>query len=246
MVIKDPVGVVYAVTPWNFPMSMITRKASPAIAAGCPVRFIPDKTEPTHALRCQMLVVCRYIRCAVPPVAGAGSLCQTRDFCSLSCPHDTLQKVSHASNAPLHHRARCPKPYILNPTQVILKPAESTPLTAFALAELARRAGVPGGVLNVLTGDSKIISAPLAFDHPRVSPLHLSSRRLSTLLVRSPKASSIWPAAACFTAPAGGWLSLRSVWSHPGAAPTALLEGLVWMLTLTSPPPRSGDSDEER
>ena len=38
VVIKDPVGVVYAVTPWNFPMSMITRKASPAIAAGCPVR----------------------------------------------------------------------------------------------------------------------------------------------------------------------------------------------------------------
>jgi succinate-semialdehyde dehydrogenase / glutarate-semialdehyde dehydrogenase len=37
VVIKDPVGVVYAVTPWNFPMSMITRKASPAIAAGCPV-----------------------------------------------------------------------------------------------------------------------------------------------------------------------------------------------------------------
>ena len=45
VVIKDPVGVVYAVTPWNFPMSMITRKASPAIAAGCPVcdlRFALD------------------------------------------------------------------------------------------------------------------------------------------------------------------------------------------------------------
>jgi Aldehyde dehydrogenase family len=48
-----------------------------------------------------------------------------------------------------------PKPCCL---QVILKPAESTPLTAFALAELARRAGVPSGVLNVLTGDSKVIS----------------------------------------------------------------------------------------
>jgi acyl-CoA reductase-like NAD-dependent aldehyde dehydrogenase len=46
----------------------------------------------------------------------------------------------------------------LLPAQVILKPAESTPLTAFALAELARRAGVPSGVLNVLTGDSKVIS----------------------------------------------------------------------------------------
>ena len=46
VVLKDPVGVVYAVTPWNFPMSMITRKASPAIAAGCPVRFFkPSNTE---------------------------------------------------------------------------------------------------------------------------------------------------------------------------------------------------------
>ena len=39
VVIKQPVGVVAAITPWNFPMSMITRKVSPAIAVGCPVRF---------------------------------------------------------------------------------------------------------------------------------------------------------------------------------------------------------------
>lgn len=37
VVIKQPVGVVAAITPWNFPMSMITRKVSPAIAVGCPV-----------------------------------------------------------------------------------------------------------------------------------------------------------------------------------------------------------------
>lgn len=77
VVLKSPIGVVYAVTPWNFPMSMITRKASPALAAGCPV---------------------------------------------------------------------------------ILKPANSTPLTAFALAELAVRAGVPEGVLSVLSGNSKEIT----------------------------------------------------------------------------------------
>ena len=40
VVIKQPVGVVAAITPWNFPMSMITRKVSPAIAVGCPVRFL--------------------------------------------------------------------------------------------------------------------------------------------------------------------------------------------------------------
>ncbi|KAL4437189.1 hypothetical protein ABPG75_004328 [Micractinium tetrahymenae] len=76
MTLKQPVGVVGAITPWNFPFSMITRKVSPALAAGC---------------------------------------------------------------------------------TVVLKPSEATPLTAFALAELAGRAGVPAGVLNVLTGDAPAI-----------------------------------------------------------------------------------------
>ncbi|MDN3516306.1 NAD-dependent succinate-semialdehyde dehydrogenase [Aquisalimonas lutea] len=70
IVLKQPVGVVGAITPWNFPSSMITRKVSPALAAGCPV---------------------------------------------------------------------------------VIKPAEDTPLSALALAELAYRAGIPAGVLNVVT-----------------------------------------------------------------------------------------------
>ena len=70
MVMKQPVGVCAAITPWNFPVAMVTRKVAPALAAGC---------------------------------------------------------------------------------TVILKPAEQTPLSALALAELAHRAGVPAGVLNVLT-----------------------------------------------------------------------------------------------
>eukprot|EP00882_Tetradesmus_deserticola_P002436 GHRQ01002597.1.p1 GENE.GHRQ01002597.1~~GHRQ01002597.1.p1 ORF type:complete len:425 (+),score=192.10 GHRQ01002597.1:205-1479(+) len=74
--LKQPVGVVAAITPWNFPMSMITRKVAPAIAAGC---------------------------------------------------------------------------------TVVLKPAEATPLTALALAELADRAGVPDGVFNVVLGDAPSI-----------------------------------------------------------------------------------------
>jgi succinate-semialdehyde dehydrogenase/glutarate-semialdehyde dehydrogenase len=68
--LKQPVGVVAAITPWNFPMAMITRKAAPALAAGC---------------------------------------------------------------------------------TVVLKPAEATPLTALALADLAAEAGVPPGVLNIIT-----------------------------------------------------------------------------------------------
>src|SRR5690349_15197455 len=70
LVVKEPVGVVSAITPWNFPNAMITRKVAPAIAAGC---------------------------------------------------------------------------------TVVIKPAQLTPLSALALAELAQRAGLPKGVFNVVT-----------------------------------------------------------------------------------------------
>ncbi|SEQ25362.1 NAD-dependent succinate-semialdehyde dehydrogenase [Giesbergeria anulus] len=73
LVLKQPIGVCAAITPWNFPLAMITRKVAPALAAGCPV---------------------------------------------------------------------------------VIKPAELTPLTALAVAELALRAGIPAGVLHVLTADS--------------------------------------------------------------------------------------------
>src|SRR5690242_18520268 len=70
LVLKEPIGVVAAITPWNFPNAMITRKVAPAIAAGC---------------------------------------------------------------------------------TVVIKPSEETPLSALALAELAHRAGLPKGVLNVVS-----------------------------------------------------------------------------------------------
>ena len=73
MVVKQPIGVCAAITPWNFPLAMITRKVAPALAAGC---------------------------------------------------------------------------------TVVIKPAELTPLTALAAAELAIRAGIPAGVVNILTADS--------------------------------------------------------------------------------------------
>jgi succinate-semialdehyde dehydrogenase/glutarate-semialdehyde dehydrogenase len=73
LVFKEPVGVCAAITPWNFPNAMITRKVAPALAAGC---------------------------------------------------------------------------------TVVVKPAEQTPLSALALAELAHRAGMPAGVLNLLPSDS--------------------------------------------------------------------------------------------
>jgi succinate-semialdehyde dehydrogenase / glutarate-semialdehyde dehydrogenase len=73
LVLRQPIGVVAAITPWNFPAAMITRKAGPAIAAGCPI---------------------------------------------------------------------------------VVKPAPQTPFSALAMAELARRAGIPPGVFNVVTGDA--------------------------------------------------------------------------------------------
>jgi succinate-semialdehyde dehydrogenase/glutarate-semialdehyde dehydrogenase len=80
IVTKEPIGVVACITPWNFPAAMITRKAGPAIAAGC---------------------------------------------------------------------------------TVVLKPSELTPYSAFALAELAERAGLPKGVLNIVTGDAPSIGKEL-------------------------------------------------------------------------------------
>jgi succinate-semialdehyde dehydrogenase/glutarate-semialdehyde dehydrogenase len=80
VVIKEPIGVCAAMTPWNFPAAMITRKAGPALAAGC---------------------------------------------------------------------------------TMVAKPASSTPFSALALAALAERAGIPSGVFNVLTGNSKEIGGEM-------------------------------------------------------------------------------------
>jgi|TARA_B110000046_G_scaffold185604_1_gene228051 succinate-semialdehyde dehydrogenase/glutarate-semialdehyde dehydrogenase len=50
IVIKQPIGVVAAITPWNFPIAMITRKVGPALAAGCPVVVKPSEDTPLSAL----------------------------------------------------------------------------------------------------------------------------------------------------------------------------------------------------
>jgi succinate-semialdehyde dehydrogenase / glutarate-semialdehyde dehydrogenase len=89
VILKQPVGVVACITPWNFPLAMITRKAAPALAAGC---------------------------------------------------------------------------------TVVIKPAEQTPFSALALAELAERAGVPKGVFNVITGNPIEIGAELT-SNPTVRKL---------------------------------------------------------------------------
>lgn len=89
IVTREPVGVCAAITPWNFPAAMITRKVAPALAAGC---------------------------------------------------------------------------------TIIVKPAMETPLTALALAALAEQAGIPAGVINIVTGDAKTIG-PVLTDSPIVRKL---------------------------------------------------------------------------
>ncbi len=63
VVIKQPIGVCAAITPWNFPSSMITRKAGPALAAGCPMVLKPALATPYSALALAVLAE----RAGVPP-----------------------------------------------------------------------------------------------------------------------------------------------------------------------------------
>lgn len=60
---KQPIGIVYAVTPWNFPFSMITRKVAPALAAGCTVCLKPSELTPLTALALAELAG----RAGIPP-----------------------------------------------------------------------------------------------------------------------------------------------------------------------------------
>ena len=55
--IKRPVGVVVAITPWNFPLAMVTRKVSAALAAGCTVILKPSELTPLTALKFGELAV---------------------------------------------------------------------------------------------------------------------------------------------------------------------------------------------
>jgi succinate-semialdehyde dehydrogenase len=117
-VLKQPVGVVAAITPWNFPMSMITRKVAPALAAGCTVRAVEFDWE------------------------GYRGAWEVR-VCGV-----LLYGPTHHSDPGA-------------PSQVVLKPAELTPLTAVALIELAERAGLPDGVVNLVMGDAPAIGSEM-------------------------------------------------------------------------------------
>ena len=109
VVLKQPIGVVASITPWNFPAAMITRKCAPALAAGCPV---------------------------------------------------------------------------------VIRPASQTPFTALALAELADRAGIPPGVVNVITGPSGPMGAELT-SNPTVRKLSFTGSTAVGKLLMSQCAATV-------------------------------------------------------
>jgi succinate-semialdehyde dehydrogenase / glutarate-semialdehyde dehydrogenase len=109
VVLKQPIGVTAAITPWNFPAAMITRKVGPALAAGC---------------------------------------------------------------------------------TMVVKPSELTPYSALAMCVLAERAGVPAGVLSVVTGDSKPIGGELT-SNPIVRKLSFTGSTAVGKLLMSQCASTV-------------------------------------------------------
>ncbi len=103
VVLKQPIGVTAAITPWNFPNAMITRKAGPALAAGCPM---------------------------------------------------------------------------------VIKPAAQTPFSALAIADLAEQAGVPRGILSVVTGSAREIGGEMT-SNPKIRKLSFTgSTEIGKLLMR--------------------------------------------------------------
>ena len=65
LVVKQPVGVAALITPWNFPCALITRKAAPALAAGCTVVVKPSEETPLSALA--LAEVCQSVWVLLPP-----------------------------------------------------------------------------------------------------------------------------------------------------------------------------------
>ena len=66
MAVNEPVGVTAMVTPWNFPIAMITRKVGPALAAGCTVVLKPSELTPLTALAVKELAD----QAGIPPVSS--------------------------------------------------------------------------------------------------------------------------------------------------------------------------------
>jgi succinate-semialdehyde dehydrogenase/glutarate-semialdehyde dehydrogenase len=97
MVLRQPIGVVAAITPWNFPAAMITRKAGPAIAAGCPIVVKPAPQTPFSALAMAELAHRAGIPAGVFNVVTGDAVAIGGEFTG----NDKVRKLSFTGSTPV-------------------------------------------------------------------------------------------------------------------------------------------------
>ncbi|MDB5208203.1 MAG: gabD [Flavisolibacter sp.] len=98
VVIKQSIGVVAAITPWNFPLAMITRKVGPALAAGCTVVVKPPSETPLTALAISYLAE----KAGFPPgVYNTITSTQSSEVGKELCEHKKVRKVSFTGSTPV-------------------------------------------------------------------------------------------------------------------------------------------------
>lgn len=98
MTIKQPIGVVTAITPWNFPVAMITRKVGPALAAGCTVVVKPGEDTPLCALAMAALAE----QAGIPKgVINVVTTSRPAEIGDVLCQHPLVRKVSFTGSTPV-------------------------------------------------------------------------------------------------------------------------------------------------
>lgn len=98
LTIKQPIGVCAAITPWNFPIAMITRKAGPALAAGCPMIVKPAEATPLSALALEALAHEAGIPRAVFRVIATT---RPAELGEAICAHSDIRKLSFTGSTPI-------------------------------------------------------------------------------------------------------------------------------------------------
>jgi succinate-semialdehyde dehydrogenase/glutarate-semialdehyde dehydrogenase len=97
LVTREPIGVCAAITPWNFPAAMITRKVAPALAAGCPIVLKPAELTPYSALALAVLAE----RAGVPPGVFSVVTGDAKAIGGEMCANPIVRKLSFTGSTPV-------------------------------------------------------------------------------------------------------------------------------------------------